>query len=367
MANRLKLLIVAYDLGGGGAERELCNLLRLLPRERFDIRLCLWRLSRAYELPADVPIDVLDEGGAGWTPLVVCRLSEVVRKLRPDVVYSQLHYVSLITGLVLRARRCRARWVCRLAGNPYVEVERPCVSLTRRVFARAAVVAGCSEGVCRALVEHLRLDPARVRPLPNLVDLSAVCAAAPVAGGGSDPGERRELFTIVHAGRMAPQKNQRMLLDALALLREHRVQLWILGKGELEASLREHAARVGVADRVSWLGFRPDPFALYRVADCFALTSDHEGLPNVLIEALLCGLPAVSTRCPYGPDELIVHGENGLLTPVGDAAAFAGALRLLIEDDSLRRCLATRAAVRVAEQFDPGRVYPAYEAALLGA
>lgn len=361
MARRVKLLVVAFDLSGGGAERELCNLLRLLPRSQFEIRLCLWRRTRAYELPDEVPVDVLDEGGNRGALTIVWRLRGLLSVFRPDVVYSQLAFVSLVTGLALLAQRSRARWVCRMAGNPYWEIKPPLLSLVRRIFRRANIVAGCSQGVSEAITAHLRIPPQRVQTLPNLVDVEAIRAAALATQAvPRAPGR----FTIAHAGRLTHQKNQQMLLDALSCLRGAPVELWILGEGALQQVLTQHAASIGVSGHVRWLGFQLNPFAHFRAADCFALTSEHEGLPNVLIEAMLCDVAVVSTRCPYGPEELVEDGVTGLLTPVGDAQAFAVALRSLLEDESLRRRLASQAVKRITQQFRTESVYPRYEAVL---
>jgi len=72
-------------------------------------------------------------------------------------------------------------------------------------------------------------------------------------------------------------------------------------EGKLRGRLERHAAGLGLGKRIRWLGFQRNPFAVVREADCFVLSSDHEGLPNVVIESLLCGTPVVATRCPYGP------------------------------------------------------------------
>jgi glycosyltransferase involved in cell wall biosynthesis len=171
------------------------------------------------------------------------------------------------------------------------------------------------------------------------------------------------VYTLVHAGRCTAQKNQLLLLEALSTMRDSPVELWILGRGPLAPRLREHVMRLGLSSRVRWLGFQHNPFAFFRSADCFVLTSDHEGMPNVVIEALLCGTPVVSTRCPYGPEELIDDGETGLLTPPRDVGGLADALRALA-DEATRRRMSAAAPIRIAREFALEHVYPQYEATL---
>ena len=171
---------------------------------------------------------------------------------------------------------------------------------------------------------------------------------------------------VVHAGRLAPQKNQRMLLEAFAQFAVPgrdlpESELWILGEGGLRGDLESRARELGIANRVRWLGFQSNPYPFFRAADVFALSSDHEGLPNAVIEAALCETPSVSTRCPYGPDELIDDGETGLLAPVGDARAFAAALTELARDRDASRRMGALARERCASRFDTSTVCAGYQ------
>jgi glycosyltransferase involved in cell wall biosynthesis len=229
----------------------------------------------------------------------------------------------------------------------------------RRSLARADRVLGCCDGVSRALVEHLHLAPDRVETLVNAVDVARIdrLSREPL------PIERGAHFTVVHAGRLSPQKNQRMLLDAIARVDD--AELWLLGEGPLRGALEAHAQRIGVAGRVRWLGFQRNPHPFFRAADCFALSSDHEGLPNAVIEAAICETPSVATRCHYGPEELIEEGATGRLTPVGDADAFADALRTLARDAGGARRMGALARERAVRRFDTSTVVAAYESLFL--
>ena len=109
--------------------------------------------------------------------------------------------------------------------------------------------------------------------------------------------KRPGTFTLAHAGRFSRQKNQRMLLDAFASLRGRPAELWMLGEGKLRTRLEAHARRIGIQDQVRWLGFIDNPYPIFSAADAFVLSSDHEGLPNAVIEAMLCGTPAITQNC----------------------------------------------------------------------
>ncbi|WP_372923147.1 glycosyltransferase, partial [Roseovarius sp.] len=108
------------------------------------------------------------------------------------------------------------------------------------------------------------------------------------------------------------------------------------------------AQELGVADRVILAGFHPDPTPFYKTADLFVLSSDYEGFGNVIVEALACGTPVVSTDCPSGPGEILDGGRYGRLVPVGDAPALAKAIETSLGDTTDRDAL-----IRRADDFAP--------------
>ena len=357
MTGPIRTLLTISDLRGGGAEREFSLLAAHLPRERFDAHLCFWRPVFAYPAPPDLPVHMLRKTRPWHVWGAVRGLARLVDELRPQLVFSQLHYVNMVTGTALATSGHRPRWICRQVNDPRREMRGPFAAWARWALRRADRAVGCSDGVSRAMREHLRLDPERVCTLRNLVDLERISERAreplPIPAGP-------EGFTVVHAGRFCEQKNQALLIQAFSRLRGLPAQLWMLGEGPLEARLRERARALGVEGQVHWLGFQANPYPFLRAADCFALSSDHEGLPNAVIEAMACGTPVVSTRCPYGPEELIDDGISGLLTPVGDAAALGSALEALFRDRERAGRLGRAARERAERSFDTARVCAAY-------
>lgn len=158
-------------------------------------------------------------------------------------------------------------------------------------------------------------------------------SAAPLARSIGGP------LRLLHVGRLmiGGQKRTDDLLRALA-----RVQgdwrLDLVGKGEAEddvLQLQALAERLGIADRLRWLGWQPDPWRAIGTADLLVLCSAFEGFPMVLIEAMAHGLPCLGSDCPSGPAEIIQPGCNGWLYPVGDEDALARRIRTLVADRSL--------------------------------
>lgn len=132
---------------------------------------------------------------------------------------------------------------------------------------------------------------------------------------------------VITVGRLKKQKNHLMLIEAFKKLLERMdARLIILGSGELEQTIRNKIQSLALADKVLMPGQTPDPIPFYCSSNLFVLSSDYEGFGNVIIEALACGLPIVSTDCPSGPAEILENGRFGTLTPVGDSHALADAM-----------------------------------------
>jgi glycosyltransferase involved in cell wall biosynthesis len=129
----------------------------------------------------------------------------------------------------------------------------------------------------------------------------------------------------------------------------------ILGTGELMEATKALVDQEGLADKVIIPGPAPDAAPYYRSADLFVLSSDYEGFGNVIVEALTCGLPVVSTDCRSGPAEILENGRYGRLVPVGDAAALTQAMLESLDATHDREVL-----MRRAQDFSPERIANQY-------
>lgn len=349
------------DPAGGGAEREFVNLVKFIPLDRYTLHVVLWRNESQWQPPPGVTLDVLGKTNPWHVPRTIRRMTRVINRFEPDVVFSQLHFVNTVTGFALKRVPARPAWFARFVNDPSFEFEPGLAPLTRRALLGVTAVLAPSVGVGRALEGFLRLPKGSVTVLDNVVDLSAIVEESEFSMPFHGPE-----FRFVSVGRLAKQKNHELLLRAFAQL-SGGCKLWVLGAGELESRLRDLARRLRVDSRVEWLGFVENPFPYIRSADCLVLSSNAEGLPNVLIEAMALGTPVIATRCDFGPDELIDHGETGFLVEPGDEQGLAAAMDSVMKEGDLSESRAKAARKATLERFSPSVTVSQYLRAFEGA
>lgn len=150
----------------------------------------------------------------------------------------------------------------------------------------------------------------------------------------------KKLPVILAVGRLVRQKDYPTLLSAIRLVNDKMpVNLVILGEGCLEKDLKKIVSNFKIESRVKFLGFQKNPYKFMKNADVFVLSSLSEGFGNVIVEAMACGTPVVSTNCRSGPDEIIENGKTGILVPVGDSKLMSEAIIRILRDKVLARKL----------------------------
>jgi glycosyltransferase involved in cell wall biosynthesis len=356
-------------LVGGGAERSMLSIIEALDRTRFEPVLILFEERIEHAPPTGVPIIVLDR--RGWSGLGrmasrVFQLARVIRRARLDLVVSFLvgsNIVSIaaarLAGVpVVVGERSAPRIVLSRA-NRQLRAARLWAMLVRRLYPRASAIVTNTQGAKAELTSHFGATLDRIVVIPNAVDLERIRALATEPLG--DAVQWPDGPVLVHVGRFTYAKDHETLLKAFAMLRAERpVSLVLVGDGEDEGSVRQVCRELGLDHDVVFTGFTRNPYTYLARATLCVLTSRFEGLPNALLEAMALGIPIVSTACQYGPLELLAGGEGGVLAPVGDAPAFAGAVAALLDAPERRRELAAQGLRRVVE-FDRRRVASLYE------
>ncbi len=316
----MKVMIVIATKSMGGAERvsmHLCRWINSQPGHSAMIAVLRPKSGKTYDM-SSLPTAEL---AAGHT---LSQLIRLIRSERPDVVLSMGVPMALYTVPA-----------CKLTGVKHVISERS----DPGHFSGKAAVGWLSKRLMRHADGYV-FQTEEARDYYGLKKKSAVIPN-PLANAEALPPQR---FTggrekkIVTAGRLIRAKNQSMLIESFAGVHSRHPdwQLWLWGTGPEEAALRKLAKEKGLGDTVRLPGASDRLMEEIYTAGLFVLSSDFEGMPNALMEAMALGLPCISTDCPCGgPHSLIQPGVNGLLVPVGDRAAMTDAMLRMIEEPEL--------------------------------
>jgi glycosyltransferase involved in cell wall biosynthesis len=358
MAGRRKVCFVLPSLNGGGAERAAVQILNGLDPNLWDRSMFLFAREGPYLAEVDPSIAITSADTASrWGRWRALR--SFIARERPDLVMAFLSFFSALSAA--RAANTRAKVVFNLQTPMSAFLtdadyhwrrswhKAAFAAVARVGYAAADLIIATSHGVARDLTGAFGIDPDRIRVLANPVDLDRVRAAIaePLDAAVLPPGDAP---LIVAAGRLAEAKNYPLMIDAFAMLRQRMpARLCILGQGELEGELRQLIVARGLSGSVSLAGFQANPWKYIAKADVFLLTSRYEGFGNVLIEAMACGVPVVTTASA-GTRDIVQSGTDGVLIEAHTASAIADVLFRLLSDagqlDQLRA-----GAMRATEKF----------------
>ncbi len=316
-----RVTFVLPDFEAGGAQRVVVAVANALDRKRFAPSILAldargpWRALVA----SDVPVTGLGHArlrhGLG-------ALRTALRAAAPDEIVSTIGYVNL--GVLL-TRPAGARVIVRESNTPGRAATGVVARLGRRLayaalYRRAAAVIANSNLIAEELARNYRVPRGLIHVVRNPIDEAALRSAAAPPRRRAGEGAR---FAAV--GRLTRQKGYDRLLDALASYSGD-FHVAVFGEGEERAALERQARTLGLAERVTFAGFDPNPAPWVAGADALLLPSRWEGLPNVALEALACGTPVIAAPEAGGTGEIARAAKPGAVTIAAMGPAFLAAM-----------------------------------------
>ena len=369
----IKITCVISSLAGGGAERAMVNLATSLCDRGYKITLFTLypQIPDVYTLPPQIKRvypSPTPEGWQRWFDLKgqVKRVKRIWKRtflLRTDLVNTQpdlaISFIDMTNVLVLRT----------LVGTgiPIIATERsdprhhkiPFHWVIMRIlfYPLATKIVVQTEELKKWAKK--KFYPWNISVIPNPVFPVNSSAAS------GKPEFFRRGKNIVAVGRLAPVKGFNFLIEAFAKVAGNfpNWHLTILGEGECRRELEAQIKALEIEDRVHLPGRVPEPTQILPHADLFVLTSQYEGFPNALLEAMSCGLAPISFDCPSGPRAIIRHGIDGILVPPNDVDRLSQTMAELMSNDEKRQKLAMRAK-DVLDSFSQEKVMDMWEQAI---
>lgn len=361
-----RILFVSIDLKPGGAERVLATILQHLDKTRFESILALFIDTKNYQTPEDVPVICLNKKGWWSYPIIVWKLSRLYRQMKPDVTFSFLTYTNVICVLAKILSNARLSLILCEHFIPSFYLKQSKNPLTtlflkwmpRWFYSYANKVVCVSQTSANEINKIFKVPIEKIKVIYNPINIEHILALC--NENIEHPWFAQNIPIIISVGRLTDVKGYQYLLRAFKqLTMKNPSRLVILGQGQREESLKKLASQLGIDKSVAFLGFQSNPFKYLSHSKLFVLSSLSEAFPMVVLEAMACGIPIVSTASP-GSSEIITNGTNGLLVPLADEQSLAEAMEKLLKDKILVNNIILSGKKRIRD-FSLEKVIKEYE------
>lgn len=358
-ARRLRILHVLPTLDSGGAENMASSLMIALSTDHDLGAVSLFPEAKSWVEQRlrlqRIPMWHLDKK-PGFDARLFPRFDRIVREFRPDVVHSHMSVLRYLLPSIVRRRIPLA--VHTLHNLARHETDLFGRMLNALAFRGLVVPVAISPEVAQSFERYYKMRCPHL--VPNCIAVERF-GCDPRSRGrwrgkeGIEPGA----IVFISTARFVPQKNPLLLLEAFARLNDPHARLLLLGRGALQDQVEAFIRSRGLQQSVHLLGYRPDVADCLAASDIFVLSSNWEGNPLAVMEALAAGLPVISTAVG-GVPSLVEAGRSGILVPAGDCAAFTQAMRFLLDNSLKRASMASAARTHAQREFSLERMVSGY-------
>jgi len=307
------LSILIYSLAGGGAERVVSILSHEL-KEKYNITLVLMRNKVDYDIPKEIKIHFLENSNPNENgikkllklPLLGLKYKKFCQDNSINISLAFMNRPSYV-AIFSKMFGNRAKNIISERTTPSMMyghdtlLSKMSKVLIKKLYPKADFIIANAEGNRLDLIDNFSIDEDKIITISNLFDLEKIEKLS------NEPVDKIVFnkFTFITVGRLDKGKNHKLMIDAFSKLENSSTQLIILGEGIEREALEEQIRTLYLTNRVFLLGFDSNPYKYFSKSNVFLFTSLYEGFPNVLVEALSCGLPVISTDCKSGPREIL--------------------------------------------------------------
>jgi len=347
----MRISVLIYNLDGGGAERVVAQFVSFLYENGIDVCLVVMNDTVVYAIPKNIPIYYLEKSNPNEAgvfkflklPYLGFKYKSFLKKEKIDTSLSFLsrpNYINLISKWFGSGVKTfvseRSNPSAQYKGNTFHSTINS--FLIKKLFVKADGIIANSTGNGIELTNNFGIPKNLITTIHNPIDLDIVKNTLAVKDFYDS-----NYFNFISVGRLNEGKNHELLLRSLAQVANKNIRLYIFGDGPLREYLMHLILNLKLENQVFLKGFSKDIFSFLKGADAFLFGSNHEGFPNVLIEAMAFELPIITTNCPSGPSEIMkvsasepiqkrVCTEYGILVPIGNCIEMAEAINEMMNN-----------------------------------
>ena len=355
----MKILFVIYSIYGGGAEKQMQYILKYIDRKKFQPYLALFQMTGKEKdvVPADVDVYDLSTKLRPASFFLFFKLAKLIKRIKPDKILSFMWGVNTVA--VPAALICGVKIIAGERTFPMRSVERYGLGRIRRQlisfwYRRAEKIIANSDAVRESLIKDFCIPAANTEVIHNGIIEEEVRNKSGEQVQGIPEGE-----FVISAGHLEEVKNYGFLIEVMAQVNKtKKVPLVILGEGPMRRCLEKKAQAADIELILS--GHVRNPFPFIKKSFVFVLTSLYEGSPNVLLEAMACGVPVVAVDSPGGIREMIETGKNGIIISQGSKIEMAEAIKRILGNPDFAKGI-TAQAQKTVSQFDVLSMVKKYE------
>ncbi|WP_178988426.1 glycosyltransferase [Winogradskyella schleiferi] len=353
----MKLGFLIYSLSGGGAERQCSYILSYCTKHNIDVHLILMNTIIKYELPEGLPIHYLEKSEANENgiikalkiPFLAYKYAKLLKKLKITHSVSLLTRPNFINIIASKLTRYKFKTIANELAFPTLQYSYKGFqssfnkTMIRLLYKKSDMIIGNSIGNAKDLIDNFGVPPKIMEVVHNPIDLEKINKIEPI-----DSFFDKNKFNMITLGRLDVGKNHIMLIEAIHKLNNPLLRLYIFGVGDMQDELEELIKKLNVGEQVFLMGFDANPYKYLKSADIFIFGSNHEGFPNVILEAMACKLPILTTNCKSGPDEImelesakddLMITDYGILVPIKNVDLMAKGINYFVNNkDYLADC-----------------------------
>ena len=330
----MRIGILIYSLSGGGAERVVSYILSYCVTNKIEVHLVLMNDRIKYQLPDGLNIHFIEKSNADEKgivkaikiPMLAYKYAKLVKNLKITHSLSFLTRPSFINIISSKLTSYRYKVITNERAFPSLQYSYKGFqstfnkALITLLYKNSDLVISNSYGNAKDLIDNFNVPSKKMHVVHNPIDLDHINKIESIKSFFDE-----EKFNIITLGRLDVGKNHLMLINAINKTQNPLLRLYIFGIGDMQEELENLIKKLNLEDQVILMSFNPNPYQYLKAADLFIFGSNHEGFPNVLLEAMACGLPILTTNCQSGPSEImelktskddLMITDYGILVPV---------------------------------------------------